>query len=414
MNVCPAPGVASPVAAGAQTCPVTVKLKDITFGGSGSIGVFTEAPPCAGKKCWGTTFTVPPPGPDWKAEMNPNLAVAYVRGTTMRLTVFLAAHGSPEGTATLRVTGPDGLTGEGTFNVSGCQPGDRVVAIETNALPNVVRAYTRMGLSWSIKEPGATTFRHIKNTSHLVYVLLGPPTGGSAPLHVPTARRLNFVCNAAAMAGTALEAIDGGVFGGGMGIHERLADDPPFDANDPGVTNVNVNDWSLMAGLPSGGECDEQAVFMTTVVSLVGGPVGTSYFTWPSRDCDPRQPEIASAADAGITWDIDGDGTIGEESVVLRFDFAGGDGTGINAFEGSVAYTTLGPSPGTYYAVWPSLRATSKCKLLLQVRDHPIAFGEEPVVQCWAASNNPWVCLINPATGKIEKIPFPTCSTGCP
>jgi hypothetical protein len=160
------------------------------------------------------------------------------------------------------------------------------------------------------------------------------------------------------------------------------------------------------------GECHNQADLMVLATKLVGISTGNRYLTWPSLDCDPTEQTIRTAAQAGITWDIDGDGEIGEEMLVLRFDFDGGDGTNINAFEGSVEF----PSLGRYYAVWPSLEASSKCELLLEVRDHPLTFDppEPPAVQCWAEVSNPWVCIIDPGTGELKEQVFPTCIPGCP
>jgi hypothetical protein len=132
-------------------------------------------------------------------------------------------------------------------------------------------------------------------------------------------------------------------------------------------------------------------------------------------DCDPTGVcglggTFKTAADAGITWDIDGDGTIGEEALVLRFDFSGGAGTNINAFEGSIEY----PSIGKYYAVWPSLQASSKCKLLLKVRDEASGPGRL-TVQCWDRVDTPaWECIRDPSTGDLETVLFPVCSPGCP
>jgi hypothetical protein len=158
-----------------------------------------------------------------------------------------------------------------------------------------------------------------------------------------------------------------------------------------------------MVGPPYTGECDEQARFMVTAVQLIGGPTGIAYKTWPSRDCDPTLQESATATQAGITWDIDGDGTIGEEDLVLRFDFDGGAGTDINAFEGTVQY----PSLGKHYAVWPSLQATSKCGMLTAIK----TMG---AIQCWAPVDNPWECVRFPGTEVLVRANFPDCAPGCP
>lgn len=51
-------------------------------------------------------------GLQWSGIGNPDFAAAYVRGTSMRLDVTIATHGSPEGIGLLRMTGPDGLIGD--------------------------------------------------------------------------------------------------------------------------------------------------------------------------------------------------------------------------------------------------------------------------------------------------------------
>lgn len=396
---------------------MTVKLKEIFFGGFNRVSVFGESGPCeAGNpsNCWGTMGGIFV-GSQWKHEENPDRAAAYVRGRSMDLTVKLATHGSPEGTATLRVTGPDGLIGEASVLVNGCTPVNRTVTITTTLLPNVVKAYTRMGLTWWIQDPGAETFRRLRNTAHFVYVTLRSPRGSMLfTKNMPTKRRLNFLCYAAAQAGTDLEAIDGVVLGG-PGIHATLGNNPPCDGNElngippcTGSGGTIVDDWRLMAGASYVGECDEQARFMVTGVQLIGGPTGMWYKTYPSlpNDCDPRQVTLRTAAEAGITWDIDGDGTIGEENLVLRFDFPpnAGAGMNINAFEAAVEY----PSLGKHYAVWPSLQATSKCGMLMAIK----TMG---TIQCWDPVATPeWECIVDPATGQLKTEDFPVCSAGCP
>jgi hypothetical protein len=226
------------------------------------------------------------------------------------------------------------------------------------------------------------------------------------------------LCGAGDQATTALQVIDGmaPLFDGGVGIHAWLNADPPLDPLDPGVSPPWIGHWWLMSGVPYAGECDEQANFMKLAVKLIGGPGGIRYETYPTPDplrgvggnpCDPSVPIIATAAQAGITWDIDGNGTIGEEQLILRFDFAGGAGTSINAFEGSVEYPEY-PMLGKVYAVWPSLVASSRCGMLQALSNmQPIR-----AVQCWAMQANPWECIRNRTTGVIDPEPFPDC-TGC-
>lgn len=386
------------------TCGITLTLKEITFCGDHTM--YEEAPPSdsSGNK-WGAGLALT--SPDWRSEQNPDHPACYTRNTPLCLSVRIevSSSGPSGGTGVLRVVGPDGVTGEGDFSIP-CGTEDRFVTLTTTPLPNVVKAYTPGNLTWSFLPPGGTTFTPLGSTQHDIYVTFGTPAGS-----LPTARRMNMLCNAAAQAGTELEVIEGAPFGG-EGIHERLDNNPPRDGCSdpcpPQTPDCCVDHWSLMASWPYQGECDEQARFMVRSVHLIGGPMGTWYNTWPSRDCDPTQQESASAAQAGITWDLDGDGAIGEELVILRFDFPdngqpGGDGSNINAFEGSVEF----PSLGRYYAVWPSLESSSKCELLLEVED-------TDAVQCWALASDPWVCLVDPATAQLMQEPFPACTPGCP
>jgi hypothetical protein len=279
-----------------------------------------------------------------------------------------------------------------------------------------------MGLTWSFQPPAGTTFVYLRTTSRFVYVPFGWPIVFSG--NEPTNRRLNFLCHAAAQAGTALEVIEGVPAFGGQGIHAALDADPPCDGNRlsplslPPCNSTGgtiVDDWRLKAGPPYVGECHHQAHLMNLATQLVGAGAGNDYCTYPSMagDCDPSSPcgfgeTVKTAAEAGITWDIDGDGTIGEELLILRFDFPdetpAGDGTNINAFEGTVEYVAL----GRYYAVWPSLRADSKCGLLAAIK----TMG---AIQCWDRLDTAaWECVRDPATGQLKREEFPVCGPGCP
>ncbi len=334
-NECPASLVAS-----GSSCPLAVTLKEITF--LGGIPIRSEAPPCEAahsKRCWGDDGV--PVGPHWKAKRNPDRAAAYVRGTPMALEVKMAVRGGVDGTAQLRVTGWDGLIGNVPFQVGGCEEVDQVVTITTGPLPNVVKAYTRLSLTWTVDPPLVAPTLRIGNTAHFVYVTLGPPSGAS----FVTQRRLNFVCNAAAQAGTALEAIEGALYGG-PGIHAALDANPPNDGCPEGTPPGEcVDDWSLMASWPYRGECDEQARFMNLAMQMVGVPEGSEYETYASTDGNVRTPD--SKMENGKKW-------------WLKFDFDD-DGEVDNNFEGSL---TAG---GRSYAVWPSLKASSECRLLRQV-----------------------------------------------
>lgn len=167
---------------------------------------------------------------------------------------------------------------------------------------------------------------------------------------------------------------------------------------------------------------------MDLAVRILGGPAAIVYETYPTPapprglggdPCNPRAPITATAAQIGITWDIDGDQIVGDEQLLLKFDFEGGAGTDINAFEGTLEYPTL----GKFYAVWPSLVATSPCEMLLQVRNHPLQEDTPgpPVVQCWVEyfgnEDDPrqWQCIRiddDPSKPLFEEA-FPGCGS-CP
>ncbi|UCC32302.1 MAG: hypothetical protein JSU86_08470, partial [Phycisphaerales bacterium] len=153
--------------------PCSLTIREITFGDDHTM--YEEAGPCDDTgKCWGSGAALT--GPAWKSENNPDQPVAYTQGTTMRLVVRLDATGGASGTATLRVTGPDGISGEGTLSVPCQSTEERFVTIVTSGLPDVLKAYTPAGLSWSVQCPGDTIYRPAGSTSRRLYVTLGTPT----------------------------------------------------------------------------------------------------------------------------------------------------------------------------------------------------------------------------------------------
>jgi len=224
--------------------------------------VYEEAAPCntsAPDQCWGagTALTAP----DWTSENNPDHPICYTRSTGMRLTVRLEITGSDTGDATLRVVGPDGITGEGTFNVP-CGTEERWVTITTNPLPNVVKAYTPAGLSWSVKGPGETEFTAVQSTQHRIYVTLAAPTGSEA-----TNRRLNFVCYGAAGAGDVDSAA--------LAIWDQLDNEPPVFDLELGTCPAPCP-WSLM--VPGNkAQCIHLAILMQHASQVIGIPASIGY-----------------------------------------------------------------------------------------------------------------------------------------
>jgi len=162
---------------------------------------------------------------------------------------------------------------------------------------------------------------------HKIYVTYGTPTGS-----VVTEKRIDWACTKADGATTARDVADK--------IHVALSADPPIDGHGP----IQTDDWLLLSGSPYQGQCDEQARFMVKALELLGS-TGSSYLTYASSDSSVTNYE--SKVQDGKTW-------------WLKFDFDN-NGSVDNNFEGSVS------SAGHYYAVWPSLDASSECLLLRQI-----------------------------------------------
>ncbi|MBI4718119.1 MAG: hypothetical protein HY763_09965 [Planctomycetes bacterium] len=348
-----------------QACEVRVTLKEITFYDDHT--VYAEGPPCEAAdpgSCWGTATILA--GPDWKSSGNPDHPVAYTRGTPTRITVRLEVTGSTGGgLATLRVAGPGGIGGDGTFNVP-CGTEERWVTVVTTPLPSVVKAYTPAGLAWSVQAPGESNWTFIRNTQHPIYVTFGDPPADHAldETHRATERRLNFVCYAAAQAGDALAAADG--------IHFRLDNDPPLDGladpNEPTREERQADDWKLLAGhTPDNiwyfGECHDQVHLMNLALQLVGIPDAAEYKTFASTDAVVDSVEVTSAGALGYTQDLNGDGIVGNEAFKLIWDFDPPPAAerNWNNFEGSIYVA------GKYYAVWNSYDANSTCRLYLEI-----------------------------------------------
>lgn len=304
----------------------------------------------------------------------------------MRLTVRIDVIGSGGGTATLRMVGPDGVTGQGTFSVP-CGTEERFVSFTTSPLPDVVKAYTPAGLSWSVQPPGETIFTSIGGTSHRIYVTFGNPAGSE-----PTNRRLNFVCQEAAQAADATTAADR--------IHVALDTDPPLDGQaDPSAfpPEVQSNSWFLMSGFstdgPYGtyyyGECHHQAHLMNLMIQLLGLGAGAEYKTYASTDTIVYLEETTTASALSYTNDLDGNGVVGDEIFTLIFDFrpSPGEAHNWNNFEGSI---NVGPR---YYAVWHSYAANSPCELYLAI------VSGEGATQHWVSKRpDGSIYYVHPAT----------------
>jgi hypothetical protein len=382
-----------------------VTLKEITFGDDCTMS--EEASPCEANnpsRCWGAGWALT--GVDWNdTANNPDHPICYVRSTGMRLTVKLEVKGSAttSGSGMIRVVGSDGVSGTSALSIP-CGTETKTVSIVTSNLPSVVEAYEPMTLYWSIRPPGATDYQSIGVTQHDIYVTHGTPLTFIPPMmpgdssgNYPTRRRLNFLCGAAKGQWDVLTVSDK--------IHYALRLSPPIDGDD----GTLAGDWRLMAGVAADGtryvgECHQQSHFMNACTRLIGIPVAYEYVTNASRDPYPMDNlETTSAADLGITQDLDKDGQTGDEQLELLFAFAPPTGK-INNFEGSLYV----PDAGKYYAVWPNLSGTTSCRLLVELKDpHPNHAG---ATQVW---------VYTPTIDEYDRgareyvhqppVPYPTC-----
>jgi hypothetical protein len=213
---------------------------------------------------------------------------------------------------------------------SGTTSGTATLGIKGNIINQVKKYGGDFQIQWKYKVPsGTNTWYNIGTTSHTVYVTYGTPDPGGTDL---TEKRINWDCTAADGENTAKGVADC--------IHSALNANPPIDGHDP----TQTDDWALLSGTPYQGECDEQAEFMVKALKLLGS-TGSAYLTYASTDSSVTSYE--SKVQDGKTW-------------WLKFDFDN-NGSVDNNFEGSVS------SAGHYYAVWPSLDASSECLLLRQI-----------------------------------------------
>jgi hypothetical protein len=156
-------------------------------------------------------------------------------------------------------------------------------------------------------------------------------------------------------------------------IHAALSEDPPFDGDEGTIISDMSMVWQLMAGLPASGECHHQARLMNVMIQLMGVPGGTEHLIHASTDTDPFDVETTTAATLGVTVDLDGDGAIGETDEVLQLIFnfdPDQPEANWNNFEGTLERMV-------FYAVWPTLQASSGCRMLYELRDN------EGAVQKW-------------------------------
>jgi hypothetical protein len=180
----------------APVCQVTIKVKEITF--LDDHQVYANAPPAN----WGAGNALLPP--DWRDTNNPNNAICYTRASAVRMQVLLEIEASGVETLTLRVTGPNGITGTAPVTTA-CGKTQQTVIVTTTPLPNYVNRYEPMSLQWAFQRQGNPSWHSIGTTNHHVFVTYGTPTtptagpgGGATGLfpaeNRPTQWRLHTVC----------------------------------------------------------------------------------------------------------------------------------------------------------------------------------------------------------------------------
>jgi hypothetical protein len=138
---------------------------------------------------------------------------------------------------------------------------------------------------------------------------------------------------------------------------------------------------------------------MNRALQLMGLPAGTVVPIFASTDGSPLLPQERSAQDLGVTTDLDGDGTPGNELLGLIFDFDTGPGYNWNRFEATLRWQ------GTYYAVWPRLKAPSACQLLMAVGSPPTNAQQKWVFISGTDGKGVWQY----ADPGLEPVAYPTC-----
>jgi hypothetical protein len=212
---------------------------------------------------------------------------------------------------------------------------------------------------------GAAQEVTLNSTSHSVYLTWDTPSpGGTAS----TVKRVDAACGWANTATTAKGTADG--------VHTNM---PKIRF---GHTQPEVDDWRLfidksheVAGHtdpcdPTAtfrGECDEYARLMKRALDMLGLINSVPYLTYASRDATVTDRESKLHTDSRRYW--------------LKFDF-GNTGTVNNNFEGSLR-VPIGGGANHYYAVVPTLNASSEKGLLRQIG--PDSYG---AVQRWIRADN--------------------------
>jgi hypothetical protein len=211
--------------------------------------------------------------------------------------------------------------------------GEATLGITGNIINQVKKYNNDFQNQWKYKVPsGTNTWYTINTTSHTVYVTYDAPSPGGAEL---TVKRIDWACEKADGATTESAVANG--------IHNGLGNvDPPREPGECSPQTLS-DDWSLLAGCPYYGWCNDQADLMEKGVEILG-PSAISYLTFASKHDDPSVTTPDDKWQDGKHW-------------WLKFDFDN-NGEVDNNFEGSVS------AGGHCYAVWPKLDGASECGLL--------------------------------------------------
>lgn len=251
--------------------PFSAELISIQF--MSGIGLYRDGSP----EVWdnGKLFIQYPDQPHWKKTDNPDFPHAFVGGSKIRIRVKMRVSGGTTGSATLKVEGPDGITGEAPVSVT-C--GDKPVYVTfwtTTALPVEIKSHDPLALNWSIRPPGETSDSFLLTTYHTVYVTLGQPIE-----ILPTLRRISTVCGWAAGKTSRGDAA--------MRIWENLSvsgQPPQFSLESPTTPPWYArNPWLLLkGGVGNTGDCRHLADLMRHACWVIGVPASIGYI-YATRD----------------------------------------------------------------------------------------------------------------------------------
>jgi hypothetical protein len=119
------------------------------------------------------------PGPENKHPLQKDFRwpTAFRRNTKMKVSAIVDIKPGTQQKVKLRATGPDGVTIAETDAFTGGSKGERhaVVDVESSALPDQVKLYDSMTLTWEFRDPKTFTWKPAGKSEHQIYVTLADP-----------------------------------------------------------------------------------------------------------------------------------------------------------------------------------------------------------------------------------------------